>query len=521
MKLKITALALGLFLLVPGAFAQYGGGGTQTFTVPRLTVNPGPLTVAGTFSITGDFELGSGAVLLLDDGTELLPSMAFSSEPTTGIFREAAGEINFTLLADEAFEMRGNGTTLTQFSFEAQVVGESMFKIYEGPTDYEVSIADYNSGGNTFVARARADQMQMILGSASDVMEMTIMGPAAGSYIRFDPGFSTTDYTEIVVDTPSGTNTATLPALSGTVILSGATNVETGTTTIASDTGLNLHSTLAVTIDGDSDNNNTGAVTLTNDNDTQQILLTTTGVSALSDAGVTLQVDDGASGVSRLEMTNVGAELRAEDGTGDIVLNMDGTAYTGSLQGFDGTDAAGVTVDESSVTVDGDIIGAGTGTVTLQTDGTAAQVVLSDTSVDINHDTDITLDADDTTNNASLTLDGDGNAATLSVSDGTDTADIRLGQTSVTIDGDVDDDADGTVTLTAANSTSQVVVDSTGVSVTNYLFLDSVAFAALGTPANGALIYCTNCDPTSNPCTTGGASTGAMASRVAAAWICN
>lgn len=45
-----------------------------------------------------------------------------------------------------------------------------------------------------------------------------------------------------------------------------------------------------------------------------------------------------------------------------------------------------------------------------------------------------------------------------------------------------------------------------------------VAFAGLGTPANGTLIYCTDCAPASNPCT--GASTGALAVRQNGAWAC-
>lgn len=45
-----------------------------------------------------------------------------------------------------------------------------------------------------------------------------------------------------------------------------------------------------------------------------------------------------------------------------------------------------------------------------------------------------------------------------------------------------------------------------------------VAFASLGTPANGTMTYCTNCAPASDPCT--GASTGAMAFRRNGAWSC-
>ncbi|HEY9014873.1 MAG TPA: hypothetical protein VIM84_07410, partial [Gemmatimonadales bacterium] len=52
------------------------------------------------------------------------------------------------------------------------------------------------------------------------------------------------------------------------------------------------------------------------------------------------------------------------------------------------------------------------------------------------------------------------------------------------------------------------------------LNMAGVAFASLGTPANGTLQFCTNCDPASNPCTTGGASTGSLAIRMNGAWKC-
>ncbi len=47
--------------------------------------------------------------------------------------------------------------------------------------------------------------------------------------------------------------------------------------------------------------------------------------------------------------------------------------------------------------------------------------------------------------------------------------------------------------------------------------LTAAPFSSAG---NGTLAFCTNCDPLSTPCTTGGASTGAFAFRVAGAWDC-
>lgn len=45
-----------------------------------------------------------------------------------------------------------------------------------------------------------------------------------------------------------------------------------------------------------------------------------------------------------------------------------------------------------------------------------------------------------------------------------------------------------------------------------------LAFAALGAPANGTFVYCTNCT-VANPCAGGG--TGALAKRLNGAWVCN
>lgn len=53
---------------------------------------------------------------------------------------------------------------------------------------------------------------------------------------------------------------------------------------------------------------------------------------------------------------------------------------------------------------------------------------------------------------------------------------------------------------------------------THYLYNDSVAFAALGTPSNGAQVYCSDCT-VANPCAGGG--TGAFAKRINATWVCD
>lgn len=56
-------------------------------------------------------------------------------------------------------------------------------------------------------------------------------------------------------------------------------------------------------------------------------------------------------------------------------------------------------------------------------------------------------------------------------------------------------------------------VDYTGV-----MHSAGVAFGSLGAPANGSIVYCTDCT-IANPCAAGG--TGALAKRLGGAWVCN
>ena len=55
---------------------------------------------------------------------------------------------------------------------------------------------------------------------------------------------------------------------------------------------------------------------------------------------------------------------------------------------------------------------------------------------------------------------------------------------------------------------------------TKEVLMGSSTFAGLPSATNGSIVYCSNCDPASTPCTTGGASTGNFAFREAAAWNC-
>lgn len=70
------------------------------------------------------------------------------------------------------------------------------------------------------------------------------------------------------------------------------------------------------------------------------------------------------------------------------------------------------------------------------------------------------------------------------------------------------------------NGALRADIDATRISLQAPLALhiEGVAFAALGVPANGTIIYCNDCTIT-NPCA--GAGTGALAKRLNGVWVCN
>lgn len=82
--------------------------------------------------------------------------------------------------------------------------------------------------------------------------------------------------------------------------------------------------------------------------------------------------------------------------------------------------------------------------------------------------------------------------------------------------------------LTKVAETKQVTSFNNTNPVVNSITINSTTFAALGTPANGVITYCSDCTvttPASCPatqasCVCAASGTGAFARRVAAAWYC-
>ena len=67
----------------------------------------GDLTVSGSINASG--VIISGITGLFDDGTEAAPSIAFASDPDTGIYKPATNEIGISTNASEALRIDNNG----------------------------------------------------------------------------------------------------------------------------------------------------------------------------------------------------------------------------------------------------------------------------------------------------------------------------------------------------------------------------------------------------------------------------
>jgi len=76
----------------------------------------------------------------------------------------------------------------------------------------------------------------------------------------------------------------------------------------------------------------------------------------------------------------------------------------------------------------------------------------------------------------------------------------------------------GSVILTPGTGVHGGINGTVSVTAGFYFYPSSLTFATLGSPTNGALVYCSDCT-IANPCASGG--TGAMAKRLNAVWVCN
>lgn len=367
MRFKMTALALGLLLLVaPGAFAQYGSGsGTQTFTFPTLTVGPGPFvssgttTFSGTFSATGDFALGGDLIFegSTADDFELTLTVTDPTTPDKTItLPDFTGAVLVSSLATNSPDIANSIWGVSNGLAFGGATGANGFELTLGPQDdpsADIAVSVPNtvastllisslttndvdvansiwgvSNGLAFGGATGANGFELTLSPQADPgadIAVTVPNTVAGTLLMSslatnDKDVSnsvwgesnalvfeglTADANQISLSPADGAGILTLPALTGTVLLSGATNVQAGSTVIGSTTALGLTSD-AFTFDTVTDTNTEWAVNM-QDAINQTWLTITDGADATdiftmvesmeSDPGITMQLVDGTDTV--------------------------------------------------------------------------------------------------------------------------------------------------------------------------------------------------------------------------------
>lgn len=103
---------------------------------------------------------------------------------------------------------------------------------------------------------------------------------------------------------------------------------------------------------------------------------------------------------------------------------------------------------------------------------------------------------------------------------------LVLGSAIATSDVGLQRTASGVLSVTNATSGSGTLasgVTAPGTPLAGAVFLNSIAFASLGTPTNGHVAFCNDCDPPTlvdSTCASVGTKTGSLAVRVNGAWKC-
>ena len=170
---------------------------------------------------------------LAPSGTKTLPGFAFTADPDTGIFQEAATEINISIDDTEMVEIRRPATNPSVFFLNPLNVGGSNagWSFQSSSTSASINMStpgelapDYLAACTT-TAGCYVQLQDLTNGNYFKLMDVD--NTTGG--VRFSNA-AETNYTDLVAAAPSGTNVVTVPALTGTVALMGASNLGTGTT---------------------------------------------------------------------------------------------------------------------------------------------------------------------------------------------------------------------------------------------------------------------------------------------------
>jgi hypothetical protein len=341
------ASSVGYLSTAPGSAVLYtSGDGLDVASIsvedpaePSVTIQATDgLTLTNTITVTETTTTFTDP-LLLPDGTEALPALAFTNATDTGIWKDTGfNEVNVS----------ADGFMMSKFQRGASTSYHHFYNTYNGALDDAFRITTNGSYQRfqLYVEGTSSDFLDCYTNPSIDLGYCEITTPSGdASQLYFKP--DGTDTTDIVwgISTgnpgnpvsgnyvaltgpvvPTGTNTVTLPDLTGTVLVSGATNANSsGTTVLSYDAnkffsysnndvkaqwgdGTGSYATTwasgvinttanngtdftqiqqtstAITLDADGDNDADGTVTLTTANDTASLTLNSTAATLLSPA---------------------------------------------------------------------------------------------------------------------------------------------------------------------------------------------------------------------------------------------
>lgn len=187
----------------------------------------------------------------LPDGTQAAPGLYFTNDPNTGIFREAADEINFTTGGGEQLELRQTGTAAFAYFYNKNWnggAGRETLQMQASATTNNFYMKEVDSTTNGFGGYSNATNSVMFSGSAGKAGRLDVCC-GNSSALRFETDYLGTAYTDFKATTPTGVRTVTVPDLSGTVVLNSVSNPGAlslgGATATTIDAGAN-----ALTLDG-------------------------------------------------------------------------------------------------------------------------------------------------------------------------------------------------------------------------------------------------------------------------------
>jgi hypothetical protein len=173
---------------------------------------------------------GNGGMLVgfkLTDGTVGAPGLAFTNEPTTGLWRQSANTLGITIggtnqitLSPTVLTTLGQMVTLGAASSSNNTLivnaasGAAALKVVQTGTGNGITVDISNTGDVFFASGAAATQLNAFSFQQAGQSQWTIYQPASDSDFRISDGTQDvlvlTNTGAVVIDTPSNTGVTTL-----------------------------------------------------------------------------------------------------------------------------------------------------------------------------------------------------------------------------------------------------------------------------------------------------------------------